>query len=110
MHDIGLRFALKAAEPAQQFVAIRVRRKTVDLYQRRLDVDRNSEDHHPLLPLHQLLAKRARRLEADAAHGVLRPWQPVAQVMENAASGSHAARSDDDRIGLQLVEGDGILL
>src|SRR5579864_9032161 len=81
-------------------------RKTVDVLDVRIDRDRYAHNANVLLARSQQRADGAWSLETDKADGIVRARQPVAQMMHDTAATRHAARSDDDCAGSDVVERD----
>ena len=71
MDNIDFRLVLKAAEPAQEFAAVRVSRKSIDVRYLCCHLDGYSEDAHRSRAVEQRSPERSGRLETDEANRIL---------------------------------------
>jgi hypothetical protein len=86
----------EAAEPADDFALIGVRRHRVDLLDPGRHVDLTPEHFHSFDAVDERSAPRARRLVAHEQHRVARIGQRPGQVRQHPATRGHAARRHDD--------------
>ena len=97
--------ALQAGEPAHHLPRVGVAGHPLEVRHLGQHRDVSLVDPHRARPVQQAPPQGAHGLVAGDEQGVLGVGQADPAVVEDAASGEHAARGDDDRRALQLVQG-----
>ena len=104
-HEDGPGRAPHAGEPAQHLARVGVPGEALEVPDLGQHRHLALVDPHRARAVEQRAAERPHRLVAGDQQRVLGVGQALPAVVQDAAAGQHAARGDDDRRALHLVEG-----